>query len=332
MRPRDPRDNDWGGRPAGRSGLRVGGRLSSRRVRVALAAGWIFWVALVLGSTGAPAEGGTRGKWYSRAELERDRPERDRGRASARTDPVDPDEEEPRATRRRVGPSRSRGREARAREPEDTGRGHSATGNGSGGTDDHDGPHGDPRMIPVSEICVVGNSVIPPDEMSAMVDRYEGRSCSLSQLKRLALEISRAYHNRGFYLARAFLPAQELDGGIVRIQVVEGRLGRVLVSGNHHDGSEFLRGFFAPELDLAIQRMSLERSVLLLNRFTDLNVQLVLGPGLKEGTSDAHLKVCDSRPLHVELDVDNYGSRLLGEVRGWLGLLKGRALFEGELV
>ena len=41
-----------------------------------------------------------------------------------------------------------------------------------------------------------------------------------------------AYAKRGFNLVRVVLPEQELDHGVVRLTVIETRIGRVIVEGN----------------------------------------------------------------------------------------------------
>ncbi len=51
-----------------------------------------------------------------------------------------------------------------------------------------------------------------------------------------------AYAKRGYALVRVALPEQELDAGVVRFQVVETRIGRVVVEGNtFHDEANIRR-------------------------------------------------------------------------------------------
>jgi POTRA domain, ShlB-type len=41
--------------------------------------------------------------------------------------------------------------------------------------------------------------------------------------RKVAVRVTGLYRDRGYFLARAYLPAQEIEGGIVRIAVLEGR-------------------------------------------------------------------------------------------------------------
>ncbi|WP_318531837.1 POTRA domain-containing protein, partial [Pseudomonas huaxiensis] len=53
------------------------------------------------------------------------------------------------------------------------------------------------------------------------------RTVSLGELQAGANRITRLYRERGYPLARAYIPAQEIDGGVVQIAVMEGRFGEV---------------------------------------------------------------------------------------------------------
>ena len=189
-----------------------------------------------------------------------------------------------------------------------------------------------PDSVYVHRIVIDGNSVLLADELRALTEPYENRWQTFSSLKELARKITRRYGDHGYFLTRAFVPEQEIEGGVVQIRVVEGRLGELRISGNHFYSDHLFRRFLAPAIHRAVRRPELERSILLINDHLDLHAQVVLTPGREEGTTVANIKVCDESPLHLELDADNYGSRLLGEVRGWIGALKGSTFIEGDLL
>ena len=61
----------------------------------------------------------------------------------------------------------------------------------------------------------------------ALSARPAGPGTHLSQLHAAAARIGDFYQEKGYVLARAFLPAQEIQDGTVRIEVLEGRYGRI---------------------------------------------------------------------------------------------------------
>lgn len=188
-----------------------------------------------------------------------------------------------------------------------------------------------PSAVLVKKVTVVGSSVFPGKILERVTARFEGRRLTMKAMRGIAREVEAFYHQEGYLLARAFLPAQEVVDGQLHVHVVEGRYGRVLVEGNRYYSSRFIRRLFWPaRRSDVVQRDQLERAMLVLNEYPDLTVQSVFRAGDEVGTSDIIIRVRDARPLHLELAFDNFGSRLLGENRGTLGVAAGNTLIEGD--
>ncbi|AOU98912.1 hypothetical protein BI364_13960 [Acidihalobacter yilgarnensis] len=75
--------------------------------------------------------------------------------------------------------------------------------------------------IPIKKIIIVGNKIIPSGVLRSVVDPAEGRLLSLRELESLAGKITDLYRDRGYFLSRAYVPAQTINNGIVEIDVVE---------------------------------------------------------------------------------------------------------------
>src|SRR5690606_613203 len=76
-------------------------------------------------------------------------------------------------------------------------------------------------------------------ELQAVVADALGRSLTFAQLQALAQRVSAALQARGYLLARAYLPRQDLSGGELEIAILIGRLqssaGRVQVLSSDED-------------------------------------------------------------------------------------------------
>ena len=57
--------------------------------------------------------------------------------------------------------------------------------------------------------------------------------------------VTRFYQENGYPVARAVLPAQKVEKGMVRIEVIEGRVGDVRFEGNRRYDPDRLRGRLA---------------------------------------------------------------------------------------
>ena len=59
-----------------------------------------------------------------------------------------------------------------------------------------------------------------------------GQRMSMEQLQEVLDQINRLYDEKQFITARAVLPPQTIEHGVVRIQLVEGRVGDITVADN----------------------------------------------------------------------------------------------------
>ena len=92
----------------------------------------------------------------------------------------------------------------------------------------------------VKDILVEGNTVLPPADLEALVTPYEGREVTLEELFRLKDEITLAYVNAGYVNSGATLPDQDVSDGTVRLQIVEGGLEAIEITGTKQLDADFL--------------------------------------------------------------------------------------------
>jgi hemolysin activation/secretion protein len=102
------------------------------------------------------------------------------------------------------------------------------------------------------------------------------------------------------------IPPQTVEAGIVRLEVIEGRIGKVRVTGNRYFTMDKILGDLpglSPGEILYLPRVQQELNDL--NRNPDLKVAPVLMPGRQMGSVDVELKVKDKLPLHASVDLNN---------------------------
>jgi hemolysin activation/secretion protein len=175
-----------------------------------------------------------------------------------------------------------------------------------------------------------GNTVISRNELEIVTQPYVGQSLDLSALEQVASLITDLYQRKGYTLATAYIPQQDIRFGIVEVAVLEGRLGEITVSGNRHYSTDFIRGSFAQAMEEhVIRNLSLERALLLLNDYPDLKVSALLEPGTSTGSTNVHVKAEDSFPIHVSFDYNNYGFNTISRNRFGGGVEIGNVLFDG---
>lgn len=198
-------------------------------------------------------------------------------------------------------------------------------------TDDEAGP-----QILVKGFRVTGLSLISEADVLAVLSPWVGQSVSFAGLRQAADAVAELYRSRGF-LARAYLPEQDLTDGMVRIAVVEGRLGDLRVE--RINGADHLSETMARDYLLARNRMNepvrpddLQRAVTLLNELPGLNASSVLEPGDKEGESRVAVAIRNTPSVTGLIQGDNSGARSTGEYRLTGGLNLNSPLGIGDQV
>jgi hemolysin activation/secretion protein len=179
---------------------------------------------------------------------------------------------------------------------------------------------------------ITGTSVITAADLEPIVAPYLGREIDLAELENLAKVVTATLRDKGYSLARAYIPAQEIRDGLIEIAVLEGRVGEIIVKGNKNYSSEFIQKGFTPVLrDGAMKHRSLEKSLLVLNEYPDLKATAVLEAGKQVGTTDIVVNVEDKLPLHLVMDYDNFGTESVSKNRFGMEVNLGRFLiFEGS--
>ena len=168
----------------------------------------------------------------------------------------------------------------------------------------------------VRTIQIGGNKLLPTDALHALVASGEGHQLSLNDLDDLADKISNYYHDHGYPLAIAYVPAQTLHDGVVRISVVEARYGKVVLQNQSAVGHYPLSATLSPlQPGDPVSDYSLERSLLLLSDIPGALVGSVMRPGETEGTSDLVVNVTSAPRYTGTLGLDDYGNEYTGRVR-----------------
>ena len=178
----------------------------------------------------------------------------------------------------------------------------------------------------------MGNSIYTEAELLQVLGLISGQTYDLSGLRQLSNRITEHYRQSGYPFARAYLPPQSLEGGALRIEVVEGRYGEVKTLGDGRLASGAL-AFLAPlKPGDVIGSSVLERAVLILGDQPGLQIAPVIRPGQEVGTADLDVRVEAAPRLAVELALNNYGDYYTGQGQAHLNLRADSALRLGDQI
>lgn len=161
-----------------------------------------------------------------------------------------------------------------------------------------------------------GNTLLSSEQLESALADIKGQELTFEQLKGAADRLTDLYRKEGYFTVRAAVPAQDIQGGTVRFQIIESKLGKVTIAGNERYSTEFLRWFVEPieKMEIPDQKL-VHRQILLLNEFPELQASTVVNPGEEPGTVDLTVEIADDHPTHFTIDYNNFGSRFTGRDR-----------------
>jgi len=177
-------------------------------------------------------------------------------------------------------------------------------------------PGADDVKIMVKSLHVTCAHAYSEAELVAFADFQPGNEQTLYNLRAMALKISDEYHRNGYFVAQAYLPAQDIKDGVVTIAVIEGQYGKVTVHNQANLPDRVINSRLAGiQSGDVVTRAPLENGLLRVADLPGANVKSTLVPGATAGTSDLIVDVTPGARVSGEVDADNAGNRYTGEYR-----------------
>jgi hemolysin activation/secretion protein len=168
----------------------------------------------------------------------------------------------------------------------------------------------------ITDFEATGNTLFPADKLQEVTAPFTGRGKTAADVEKARDALEKFYHEAGYPAVMVNIPEQTLQEGVVRLQVIESRIGRVKITGNRYFTMEkVMRDLpsFTPGSILYLPQV--QKEIGRLNRSQDIKVEPVMTPGKELGTIDVELKVEDRLPLHGYLELNNRASYDTSELR-----------------
>ncbi len=174
--------------------------------------------------------------------------------------------------------------------------------------------------VTVARFRISGNTLFSEEVLTAQVREFVGKEQNIDGLNDAATKVRAYYRERGYFLAQAYLPQQEIKDGVVEIAVIEARLGKVEVS--IKEGTRFSEGIIRGIIEKHLQQgdliteTGLETPLLMLNDFPNAVVSSEIKPSQTIGAADLRINVSSSPGFYDgNVSVDNAGNRFTGAIR-----------------
>ena len=160
---------------------------------------------------------------------------------------------------------------------------------------------------------VTGATVFAESELQQLLQEYVGREVGILDLGEAVGRLTRFYFERGYPLATAYLPVQDIKEGVVELVIIEGRFGNVQLLNRSRARDAVISAYFEDLPGRTVENASLERKLLLVYDLPGVvPAKAVLHPGQAIGETDLRVELESARAIAGGLEVDNHGNRFTG--------------------
>lgn len=170
------------------------------------------------------------------------------------------------------------------------------------------------KSLVVQHFEFSGNTIFTDAQLAALVADYTGKPVSLIQLYEAADRITSHYVEAGYTLASAQLPAQKISEGVVKLEVIEGRVGKVVYEGLKGYRPGDLEVYVAGTAGQVYRGDTFEEGLRAIDTLPGLDARALLRPGEVYGSTDIVVQGKET-PYEGSFFVDNSGRDTAGETR-----------------
>jgi len=177
---------------------------------------------------------------------------------------------------------------------------------------------------------------IDEKELQKLISSYNGKELTFNQLQEVTNVITKYYRQNGFFVARAYLPVQNINenDGVIIISIIEGNYGEFKLKNNSLVNDSVVQSMLDhAKRDNIVSTHTLERAMLIIN---DTPGAIVTGadvmPGKLTGTSDFAITTQATNKYDGYALVDNVGSKYTGKNRLMAGVNLNSVLGYGDKI
>ncbi len=188
------------------------------------------------------------------------------------------------------------------------------------------------QRFKVNSIRIEGNTVFTTPELYTLVAYLVGGEHTTEAMEAAAARISNWYRAHGNLVARAYLPAQEIQAGILTLRVLEGRHGKQHLHNQSRLSDTLIYAYLHPiQTGDIVRAAPIDRALLLLADTPGIGgTRAILQPGASVGTSDLLVELDPATLYAANIELNNHGNRYTGEHYLRAGLDLNSPLHQGD--
>lgn len=170
----------------------------------------------------------------------------------------------------------------------------------------------------LNKIVLKGNTVYNDKKLLKLADNIIGKDIYLEDVMDYVVELSRFYQRNGYLTSYAYIEPQEIDNGVVVINIKESKIAAKEVSGNRWEKEWYLKNIVLGRKGLNYGDVFNART--LQGNMKDMNMEAYLKGSAeisknKNDDTVIKLNVVDRLPINLDLAWDDFGRDYTGRQR-----------------
>jgi hemolysin activation/secretion protein len=158
----------------------------------------------------------------------------------------------------------------------------------------------------IQEYRIEGAHQLRRIEVEEAVYPYLGPGRTTDDVEKARAALEKSYQAKGYQTVAVQIPPQQVQGGVVILQVIEGKVGRLRVRGARYFSPDQIKKQAPSLAEGTVPNFNqVEREIVALNQWPDRRVTPTLRAGSEPGTVDVDLNVKDTLPLHGSVELNN---------------------------
>lgn len=171
------------------------------------------------------------------------------------------------------------------------------------------------QRFTLKSVSVEGATAYSQDTLKTHYADMIGKPISMLDAREIAKKITEHYRSDGYILSQAMVSGQ--NGGALKIRVVEGFIGNVVIEGDARDSYRNLLQHYGQNLTAKrpVSLTDMERYMLLMDDLPGATARGVVRPSKTQAGSADLIITMSHKPFEASYTMDNRGSKYIGPVQ-----------------
>jgi hemolysin activation/secretion protein len=168
-------------------------------------------------------------------------------------------------------------------------------------------PDPEQNKFNIWEYRIEGNTLLNNQEIERAVYGYLGPDKTITDVEEARTSLEATYRQRGYGTVLVDIPEQNVDSGIVRLNVTEAVVSRVKVTGSRYFSNRWIKKQVPSLQEGEVPDVKeVQKDLAMLNtRSNDRSITPILRPGKGPGEVEMELKVKDKLPIGYSFELND---------------------------